>query len=225
MALPNPRILPAAYFGQVTYELARNDLGSPDTTGSPDGVQMGFPLWYAEYELRSVSDRTARTPRAWINSLLGQSVSFIALDLTRLFPANYPNGFAGMNRAGGGAFAGSALSYSLDGTRTVVSLTGLPSGFVIVEGDLLGFKWSGGDKRHVVEVIEGATATTGGGGGSMTITVNPAVFSVVPAHPTGVAHFDNPACLMKQLPHDDMGASSVDGEWVRGIRARQVLAA
>ena len=210
MSIPYPRDLPAFYFGGGKIALKRVDLLSPTNGGLLTGVQIGQPVWAWEYDIVAMSDDQAVAWEAWIDGQKGQAEGFLARDLRRPYPKAYlgsgaPN-FTGAalpaTRHGGSAFDGSATSYSLDGTRTALTLNGLPSTFAFKAGDWVGFKGGSGNlKRAMVRVMEDATAS----GGVVVLNVNPAVRAVIDGWSSVKAHVDSPACTMKLMPETTIG--------------------
>lgn len=202
--LPLPA-LPAG-IARVQFEPERVDYSAPEASGRQGGVQAGWPMWLATYELDRVDPDSADQWRAFIARLRGKQRLFLGTDPTRPYPRSAPGGFAGMNRAGGGAFPGSALTWAqnIDGDgNAAVALTGLPANFALSIGDRIGWKWDAAgspaatyDRRALARVVVGAAAS---GAGAVTVTVEPPIDTlVVPAG--AIAHLDNAACLMRQVP-------------------------
>lgn len=202
MTLLVPRDLPDAIAALQEFEIQRIDYTAPEAGGAIGGVQAGFPLWLASWSIGKIGAAKSDEVRAWFARRRGGARPFFGRDLTRPFPKAHIAGFAGMTRAGGGAFDGSATSWSetIDGEDDCrLTLTGLPAGLALGFTDYVGFKWddpAGADgnnyRRALVRVVVGGTAS---GGGSVTVTVEPPVPALVPAG--AVAHLDNPKCVMK----------------------------
>ncbi|WP_058813359.1 hypothetical protein [Sphingopyxis sp. A083] len=202
--LPMPE-LPAGV-ARVEFEPERVDYAAPESSGRQGGVQAGWPLWLATFELDKVDRDSADLWRAFIARLRGRQRLFLASDPTRLYPRSTPRGFAGMTRAGGGAFTGSATSWAqnvdADG-NAAIGLTGLPANLALATGDYIGWKWDAAgsaagsyDRRTMARVVVPAVASAGGG---ITVTVEPPLDPLVV--PVGaIAHLDKPACLMRQIP-------------------------
>lgn len=218
MAITYPRPFPAVKVGTSAFRLQRNDISTPDGAGVRDSVQIGFGVWTASYVLEAMSDADSVANEAFIDSLHGSANLWLAHDLRRLYPAAYlpRRNFAGGLPAG---FSGSASAWSVDTARTGVSLDGLPVGFTLGVGDYVGFKWgSGENRRHMVKVMEAATAD---GSGEVALNVYPAVWETVPVD--AVAHFDRPACIMKLTPDTEMSEFSPDGQAQQRIVGVQVV--
>lgn len=223
MAIVFPRLMPSRGIAGQQFEIERVDFQSPEAGGRLGGVQAGFPLWFAQWELGRFGVNTSDEWRAWLTSLRGAQRSFLGLDWARRFPKNYASGFAGLSRAGGGAFDGSATSWSksIDGDgNQVLTTNGLPAGFTISVGDYVGFKWDAGGalagsygRRTMARVIEAGAAN---GSGAASVLVEPAIPSLVPG--TAVAHFDEPACVMKIVPDRTELSPVVRGGAISGGR-------
>jgi hypothetical protein len=214
--LPMPA-LPAG-IARVQFEPERVDYAAPEASGRQGGVQAGWPLWTATFELDQVDGESADLWRAFVARLRGRQRLFLGVDPTRRFPRAAPRGFTGLVRAGGGAFDGSALGWAqnidADG-NAAIGLTGLPANFPLAVGDFIGWKWDAAgsaagsyDRRTMARVVVSAVASAGGG---ITATVEPPIDTLV-VPPGAVAHLDHPACLMRQLPdRSSIGAIGAGG--------------
>ncbi|MGR4892288.1 hypothetical protein ACIPPQ_14770 [Sphingopyxis sp. LARHCG72] len=191
---------------RVQFEPERVDYAAPEASGRQGGVQAGWPLWLATFELEKVDRDSADMWRGFIARLRGRQRLFLASDPTRLYPKAAPRGFAGMVRAGGGAFNGSAIAWAqnvdADGNADI-GLTGLPEGLALSVGDFIGFKWDAtgaaagtyGRRTMARVVIPGVVSNAG----AVTVGIEPPLdMLVVPAG--AIAHLDRPACLMRQIP-------------------------
>lgn len=195
MTLTFPRPMPAGGVDSQAFRIARSDFQSPTLNGGGGGVTAGFPRWRTELTLANTTADETEDWIAFLDSLRGSQRLFLARDLTRPFPKAHPEGFAGMTRAGGGAFDGAADGWSVNTEGDVLGLTGLPAGLVLGLKDYVGFRWTtGGDaRRALVRVVEPATAN--GSGAISGLTVEPAVPSIVPEGAT--AFLNEPDCLMR----------------------------
>ena len=215
MALTFPRPMPAQATTTEVFEPERVDYLSPETGGRLGGVQAGFPLWKGVWTFsKTITRQKSEEWRAFVASLRGSQRTFYAGDQARPLPLAYPNGFSGMTRAGGGAFAGAASSWSVNGTRDVPTFNGMPASFQIGIGDLVMMRWatSGQERRTLHRAVEPAT---GSGAGVLTFTVEPPLPTLVPVG--AVADFLNPVCIMKSVPGETrVGAKDrrlrVDGQ-------------
>lgn len=202
--LPFPDV--AAEAARVRLEIDRVDYAAPEASGRQGGVQAGWPLWLATFDIERSHPDSGDQWHTFLDRLRGRIRTFLVGDPTRNFPKAAPMGFAGMVRGGGGAFDGSALAWSqafdADG-NALLGLTGLPAGFQLSQRDLIGFKWDAAGapanshhRRTLARVVVPATAN---GAGAVTVMVEPPIDTTVV--PVGaIAHFDNPRCVMRQVP-------------------------
>lgn len=201
-----PLDMPTSGVAQQQFEPQRVDFLAPEAGGRVGGVQAGFPRWVAMWTIGRVGVAKSDELRSFVNECRGAIRTFYGRDQARPFPKAYPAGFAGMSRAAGGSFTGSATAWSqsIDANDDqLVALAGLPNNFVLGTGDYIGFKWDDADfaagnnqRRALVRVIRG-----GGGqansSGNITVKVEPPVPALVPSG--AIAHLDNPACTMRLL--------------------------
>lgn len=199
--------MPLRGIHKTIFEPLRFDAGAPERGGRMGGVTLGFPVWEAQWMLvNDMTEQASEEWRAFLIRLRGSQRYFYGFDHKRRFPRTYPDGFDGMTRAGGGAFPGSATSWSqtIDShDDALVTLNGLPAGLVIQVGDYIGFKWDAAgsavgsfDRRTVVRLVENTTAS---GAGVAIANVEPPVnVQAVPSF--AIAHLDEPRCLMRSVP-------------------------
>lgn len=218
LTLPETRVgIPRVFF-----EPERVDFAAPEASGRQGGVQAGWPLWAARFELDRNDPQGAAEWRAFFARLRGRIRRFYCWDPSRTFPLAYPNGFTGMTRAGGGQFKGDATSWSQTITSTGdahLTLNGLPAAFPIAVGDYIGFKWAlpGAEagifeRRTVARAVLPATATAGG---QALVNVEPPLnTALVPAG--AIAHLDNPRCVMQLVPEQSSLGSITNGAWMSG---------
>lgn len=203
-----PLLFPVTESGvaRVTIDIERVDYAAPEASGRQGGVQAGWPLWMAVYDLDSSDPDSGDLWRSFKDRLRGRQRLFFGGDPTRSFPKSYANGFGGMLRAGGGAFPGSALAWAqnIDAAGDAsLALTGLPAGFIMRPRDLVGFKWDAAGaaaasygRRTMARAVAPAVASAAG---AITILIEPPIdTSLVPAG--AIAHLDNPCCVMRIDP-------------------------
>lgn len=195
------------------FEPQRVDAITPRVDGQVTGVTLGPPLWHGRWTLgRSISRRLSDEWRAFCARLRGQQGRFFGGDHGRPFPFAYPKGFAGLTRAGGGVFDGSATSWTVNSTRDVATLNGLPAGFDLSLGDYVMWRWTtGGDERRSLHRL--VLDVEASGAGVAAVTVEPPLPTLIPAGAT--ADFQRPVCIMALLPETRIGEKTrtlrVDG--------------
>lgn len=209
-----PIEMPTSGCSQQSLEIQRVDYGAPEAGGRVGGVQAGFPLWLGQWTIGRIGAERSDLFRAFMAEIRGATRRFLGRDLGRPYPKEHAAGFAGMNRAGGGSFDGSATSWSetieADGD-SLVTLTNLPTAFTLSIGDYIGFRWSATETaiagltwHAMVRVVEGGTTN---GSGNVTVRCEPPIPSAVPG--SAVAYLDRPACVMV-LVTDDSKLNPID---------------
>ncbi len=196
---------PSLKVGDVDFHVQRMDLSSGDGAGRQNSVQMGWPLWVATYQILAPNDLAKQKWSAWLNRQRGAIHQFRGVDPARLLPAAYRPSSA---KVGGlpGAWNGDASSWSVDGARTTLTMA-IPTGIILTEGDLIGHRWSSGDKLSLTEVEFGSGGVAAGG--SISVKVSPAIPTLVPGGAT--AYVLRPACLMRLKADTEYPVQPVDG--------------
>lgn len=208
MAITFPRAMPAEAVASMSFEPSRVDFMNPEQSGAMRSLAAGNPLWKMSLTIGRDQEVSADAWRAFVDSLDGSGRQFYGSDLSRPLPLAYiATGLPG-------GFSGTADDWSVNADRDVLTLEGLPVGFVISIRDYTEFRWGGGTKRTMVRAVEGAVAD---GDGTATFTVRPPVPTVV-SDGAG-ARLDNPTCVMRLVSGEtsigEMDAlHSVDGRIV-----------
>lgn len=197
--------MPAGGFVSVQVEIIRQTVLAPLRSGRLISVDVGEPRWRTRLQTPELTLRDVGVWRAWLDSLRGSARTFVFVDPHRRFPIAHPGGFAGLNRASGGAFDGIATQVALNPTRDVITLGGLPAGLTLEPGDYVSLVWSGGGKRTLHRVLTSASADSAGSG-SWSIEPN------VPAYVTSAAAaIANPGCIMRLTGSPQVAASAFRG--------------
>lgn len=211
MALSFPRPLPLIGSISGAMDIQRVDLQSPVVGGPAPGVSLGLPRWTLALTLGDADAAETAEWSAWIDSLRGTQRAFFGRDLTRPFPRSCPNGFAGLTRAGGGAFDGTATSWSVNADRDVVTLSGLPAALALTHRDGIMWRWTGAAlpgrgsaRRALSRCVEPVAAS---GGGSVAFAIEPPLPAFVPGG--AIADLAEPCCVMVQTP-DSPGLGELD---------------
>jgi len=203
MILNQPETLSG--IAQVSFEPQRIDYSAPQASGKQGGVQAGWPLWAAQFDIDRSDPASADLWRAFFARLRGRIRRFYAYDTTRRRPLAHRFDLLTLIRAGGGAFNGAATSWSqsidADG-EAAVTLNGLPAGMALSIGDYIGFKWDAAgavsgsyERRTLARVVLPSVAD---GAGQVVATVEPPLnTNLVPAG--AIAHLDDPMCVMQQV--------------------------
>jgi hypothetical protein len=189
MAITYPRDLPATKFSTSHFQPVRFDSVNLLEGGATEGFETADPRWRALYVSRPIALDDIGTWESWNESLDGVLKRFLGYDTKRPFPRSYrPNGFTGINRAGGGAFNGTATVTAL--TASTIALSTLPANFALKVGDVVGLVQSGKYARY--RILEDVT---GSAGGVATVTVRPFVLTNI-FTTAATANFDKPKCEM-----------------------------
>lgn len=179
------------------FEPERVDAVSPRSDGRVTGVSVGFPLWRARWTLGQAMDRaTSEQWRAFVARLRGVQRTFFGYDHGRPYPLAAIKGFTGLTRHAGGAFDGTATSWSVNSDRDTPTLNGLPSTFPLTFGDYIMWRWTtGGEaRRSLHRVVVPATAS----GGVVSPVVEPPLPTFIPSD--AVADLARPNCIMRLVP-------------------------
>lgn len=194
---------------RVRFDIERVDYAAPEASGRQGGVQAGWPLWAARFEIDRADPDSADLWQVFFDRLRGRIRRFYAIDPTRRFPKLYRFGFAGLVRAGTATpFTGPATSWSqaIDANgNALLTLNGLPAALQISVGDQIGFRWDAAGagvgnmmRRTMARAVLPATAT---GAGQAQVMIEPPLNTALV--PSGaIAHLDNPACVMQLVPED-----------------------
>lgn len=194
---------------RVTFQIERVDYAAPEASGRQGGVQAGWPLWAARYEIDRSDPDSADLWQAFFDRMRGRIRRFYAIDPKRRLPKLYRFGFGGLVRAGTAtAFDGTATSWSQSidtNGNALMTLNGLPAGLVLSVGDMIGLRWDAAGmgagnmmRRTIARAVLPATAT---GAGQAQVTIEPPInTALVPAG--AIAHLNDPAAVMQLVPED-----------------------
>lgn len=195
MSITFPRAFPSTLARSTDFEIERQEAVAPEAGGRLISVEIGWPRWALRFSTTPGNEAEFDKWRAWLASLKGSRKMFLARDLRRgPYPRLYKTGFTGLVRAGtSDPFDGTATSWS--GSVDEPSLAGLPDGFIVSEGDYLGFQWGSASARTLHRVVQGGTADISG---DLDLVVEPEIPAFVPSDAT--ATFNAPTCLMRVRP-------------------------
>lgn len=189
MPVSYPRAMPAIGFATIQFEPDFQTVTAPERGGRLVSVEIGPARWVGKWRTSTLTPAQFQAWRAWIASLRDSTRLFYGGDRLCRLPFAY-------RRTGlpGGFTTGNASSWSVNAAREALTLNGLPAGFVITEGDYVGFSWTS-TKRALVRSLETVTASAGG---VATFDVSPSVPALVPGG--AVATLLDPVCLMRLIP-------------------------
>lgn len=198
MALSFPLVMPANGVDSMSFQLSRRDLMSPELGGAVGGVTLGFPRWRMTVTLANADSDELDEWQAFVDALRGPQRPFLARDLTRPYGKAYPQGYAGMTRATGGAFDGTAGGWSVLGDRSLFNINSLPAGLIVSKRDYVVLRWdtAGEPRRSLHRYCEAGAAN--GSGNFLNRSIEPPVPTFVP--PTAVASLAGADCVMKLMP-------------------------
>lgn len=218
MAIAYPRPM-LDWIARASFDPGYLAASQPERGGRANSVLLGDATWRASFATLRLTPSRLGAARAWISSLQNGVKTFYGRDPARLYPLAYPTGFAGLERAGGGAFDGTATSWSIDATRSIVTINGLPASFPLAPGDMIGWSWST-TKRALARSLEAVVAN---GSGVAVVAVEPYLSTVVSG--SAVLTLARPECVMKLVPgsYRDAEAEGPDGRAFISFSAIQHL--
>lgn len=216
MPVSYPRAMPPFNIRSGTTTLERQVVGNSLRSGQVERVEIGEPRWAVSYTSVPLTLPQYRAAQAWWDSLQGGMRTFLAVPPDGRFPAAYPAGFAGVNRAGGGSFDGTSRLASFGATNDLLTFgsaanQSLPDSMPLAVGDYIGLSYQGRYSLH--RVIEAATAS--GAGVITQVQVTPFVRpSVFPAGNLVTVTVSSPAFEAVIDPASWSGEVSIDASAV-----------
>lgn len=127
------------------------------------GADVADRLWQGTIRLGRMTVAEARPALALINALRGPGRGFLLADAHRLWPQADPGGLI----VAGFSPAISAVA----GDLRTLSLSGLPAGYVLSPGDLIGWSHGAAPVRHALhEIVSGGTASGAGALAALELT-------------------------------------------------------
>lgn len=132
-------------------------------------IELGPTVWTMRYETVTLAEADVSEWEAWLSTLRGGLRTFRAWHPFRRYLREYPAGYGGLTRYGGGAFDGTCTLASVASGRDAVVLSGLPVGLKIRAGDLVSWDHSATSQalHRCVEAVD-ASAT-----GQATVSIEP----------------------------------------------------
>ncbi len=190
MSITYPRALPSAHIAGGSFEIDHQEAFAPEHGGRFVSMELGWPLWTLNINTTPPTRDDYDAWRAWFSSLRGSGRLFYGRDVRRgPYPRRYPNGFAGLTRAIGGAFDGTSDTWEPNEAGDSIEIEKLPANFILGVGDYIGLRW--GIYRSLHRVLAQAQGSSGGIG---EWTVEPTIHWDVPVD--AMVNLIKPDCLM-----------------------------
>lgn len=184
-------------------------------TGEMLSAKLGPDLWVADVALADMYNAEAQQVSALIEGLGGSMQSFYLYNPLIPFPQYDPTGSIL------GASTPTILAINADNKR--MSITGLPAGYRLTRGDMLGIDYGSPTRRALLRILEASITANGSG-----IT---GLFEIRPFFRPGIVaglavDLSHPAAKVKIVPGSlsigpgqDISTTSI------GFKVRQTLAA
>ena len=180
---------------EVTFLLSHPQEHTRLGDGTVISASLGASLWTGTVRLAQANHPRHAQMEALIGLMDQPGATFLCHDPRYLGPASDPTG----------AILGSRTItiHSVASTMRELRLTGLPSGYVLSAGDMLGFQYGSNPVRYALHrIVVGGTASSGG--------LTPLVEVVPNLRPGAVAGLSvqlvRPACKARLLPEPTYGA-------------------
>lgn len=221
MTITYPRSFPDWFLGmsQCAFRLDYQQELAPDGNGDQIVRDFGPTLWNADYRTDILSPEKMGEMEAWLDSLENGGQTFWGYDFRRPLPRAYPNGIAGMTRAGGGAFDGTCTLGTVGDDNKTVPLTGLPAGFILSPFDNLAFSY--GDDPASFALHRVMAAAVADGSGAITVEVRPHVRIGWTAGDS--VNLVKPSCLMRLVPDSYSPDQQARGRGFISFKGAQTL--
>lgn len=182
MTIAFPEALPSQLLARLStciFSLDYTQDIAPTRGGANIVRDLGPPLWHCTYQSALLVPSSFKAVEAWLDSLGGSVNPFYGYDLQRSYAANYPNGYGGLTRAGGGgSFDGTANLEAVNSDNVTIEIGNnsnpavtLPAGFVLTVGDYIAFEYTT-SVRALHRVVLGGTAD---GSGNCVVEVRPQI--------------------------------------------------
>jgi hypothetical protein len=193
--LSHAQFLGALRVEEVTFRLSHPQEHTRLGDGTVISASLGAALWTGTIQLAQANHPHHAQMEALIALMDQPGATFLCHDPRYLGPASDPTG----------AILGSrtVTIHSVASNMRELRLTGLPSGYVLSTGDMLGFQYGSNPVRHALHrIVVGGAASSGG--------LTP-MLEVVPNLRPGAAagltvSLVRPACKARLLPDPTYGS-------------------
>jgi hypothetical protein len=199
MALTYPltfaQFLGALRVEEVTFRLSHPQEHTRLGDGTVISASLGASLWTGSIRLAQANHPRHAEMEALIGLMDQPGATFLCHDPRRTGPASDPTG----------SILGSAAPtiHTVAGNLRELRITGLPAGYLLTAGDMLGFQYGSNPVRYALHrIVAGGTASSGG--------LTPLI-EVVPNLRAGAVaglavSLIRPACKARLLPDPSYGA-------------------
>lgn len=193
--LSHAQFLGALRVEEVTFRLSHPQEHTRLGDGSVISASLGASLWTGTIRLAQASHPRHAQMEALIALMDQPGATFLCHDPRQIGPANDPTGSILGSRT--------VTIHSVASNMRELRLTGLPSGYVLSAGDMLGFQYGANPVRYALHrIVVGGTASSGGLTPLMEVVPN-----LRPGAVTGlVGQLLRPACKARLLPDPTYGA-------------------
>jgi hypothetical protein len=193
--LSHAQFLGALRVEEVTFRLSHPQEHTRLGDGTVISASLGAALWTGTIQLAQANHPRHAQMEALIALMDQPGATFLCHDPRYLGPASDPTG----------AILGSrtVTIHSVASNMRELRLTGLPSGYVLSAGDMLGFQYGANPVRFGLHrIVVGGTASSGG----LTPLIE-VVPNLRPGAVTGLAvQLIRPACKARILPDPTYGS-------------------
>lgn len=149
----------------ITFRPADNRTFTETGGGELIPAARGARLWQGQVSIDIDTHARIAAFEAKLSVLEQPGASFMIYDLRKPFPTA---------DAGGALISGaSPVIAALNANNREISLTGLPSGYVLSDGDMIGWTYGASPTRHALHRI--AVGATANGSGAATVELTPLI--------------------------------------------------
>ena len=180
---------------EVTFRLSHPQEHTLLGDGTVISASLGASLWTGTIKLAQANHPRHAQMEALIGLMDQPGATFLCHDPRYFGPANDPSGATLGSRT--------VTIHSVASNLRELRLTGLPSGYVLSAGDMLGFQYGANPVRHALHrIVVGGTASSSG--------LTPMLELVPKLRPGAAAGLTvsliQPACKARLLPEPSFGA-------------------
>ena len=193
--LPYAQFLGALRVEEVTFRLSHPQEHTRLGDGTVISASLGASLWTGNIRLAQANHIRHARMEALVALMDQPGATFLCHDPRYLGPASDPAGVILGSRT--------VTIHTVASTMRELRLAGLPSGYILSAGDMLGFQYGANPVRYALHrIVVGGTATSGG--------LTPLIEVVPNLRPGAVAGLAvsliRPACKARLLPEPSYGS-------------------